>query len=73
MCATSITSLYNFCHCGKWGIAERRSRLTVRASEEDGANGISRKQARKLRVYLVNKLQEWKTALEAGLGSAAAN
>jgi len=39
-------------------------------SEVEG-KGISAKQAQKMAVYLVGKLQEWKTALENGLGSPA--
>jgi hypothetical protein len=42
-------------------------------SEEVEANGIPRKQAQKMGIFLVNKLQEWKTALESGLGSPASN
>lgn len=38
-------------------------------SEEVEADGIPRKQGRKMVIFLVNKLQEWKTALENGLGS----
>jgi hypothetical protein len=42
---------------------------------EDGAEngaGIPRKQQRKMAIYLVGKLQEWKTALENGLKPAVA-
>jgi hypothetical protein len=35
------------------------------------ANGIPGKQARKMAIALVSKLQEWETALEDGLGSPA--
>jgi hypothetical protein len=38
---------------------------------ENGA-GIPRKQQRKMAIYLVGKLQEWKTALENGLKPAVA-
>jgi hypothetical protein len=37
-------------------------------SEEVEANGIPRKQGQKMAIFLVNKLQDWKTALEHGLG-----
>jgi hypothetical protein len=41
-------------------------------SEEVEANGTPRKQAETMAIFLVNKLQDWKTALENGLGSPAA-
>lgn len=41
------------------------------ASEEVEADGRPRKQAPTMAIVLVNKLQEWKTALENGLGSPA--